>query len=279
MWGSQAWDDVNKKWTKTIWLPLTWILFVDSRKRVSWGDILWKTTFWMLDLPLLLVPIKKIRDLLLSLANASSNESPNRSLSNTGRDEVGINMKSTRHKEEDKYSTEHESLPIICVLLHVIVIPKRIDQRLPNVQISQWSLSTQKRWEKERKQKSQHCTQTTWHYHDWKIKYEEPTMWCSGWSTKWNTLVLKDVCEHPPIPPRGPFPRRHLRLETVTKCCQRLLPFPKISLVGFCSLVSCNHERYGLVISSACVLVVLSWTGVRMLMHMLMCQHNRSING
>lgn len=38
------------RWTHS---PSLTILFVLSRKRVSFGDILWKTTFWMDDLPLL----------------------------------------------------------------------------------------------------------------------------------------------------------------------------------------------------------------------------------
>ena len=37
-------------WT---YLPSLTILFVLSRNRVSFGDILWNTTFWMDDLPLL----------------------------------------------------------------------------------------------------------------------------------------------------------------------------------------------------------------------------------
>ena len=36
------------------------ILLVDSRNKVSFGDILWNTTFWIDDFPLLLGPISKI---------------------------------------------------------------------------------------------------------------------------------------------------------------------------------------------------------------------------
>lgn len=39
------------------------ILLVLSRNRVSLGDILWKTTFWMEDFPLLRRPINSIRGL------------------------------------------------------------------------------------------------------------------------------------------------------------------------------------------------------------------------
>ena len=38
-------------------LPLASILLVGVRKKVSWGDIFWKTTLWMLVLP----DLKRIR--------------------------------------------------------------------------------------------------------------------------------------------------------------------------------------------------------------------------
>ena len=44
-------------------VPSLIILEVDSRKRVSLGDILWKTTFWIDDLPDRRSPIRMIRGL------------------------------------------------------------------------------------------------------------------------------------------------------------------------------------------------------------------------
>ena len=46
------------------WLPFLMTLLVLSRNSVSFGDILWNTTFWMLDLPLLRRPINRMRGLL-----------------------------------------------------------------------------------------------------------------------------------------------------------------------------------------------------------------------
>ena len=44
------------------------ILEVDSRKRVSFGDILWNTTFWIDDLPDRRSPIRMMRGLVSAWA-------------------------------------------------------------------------------------------------------------------------------------------------------------------------------------------------------------------
>ncbi|RUS76507.1 hypothetical protein EGW08_015732, partial [Elysia chlorotica] len=52
---SQIWNCTNEELDILITphLPSLMILFVLSRKRVSLGETLWKTTFWIEDFPLL----------------------------------------------------------------------------------------------------------------------------------------------------------------------------------------------------------------------------------
>eukprot|EP00960_Hanusia_phi_P007366 209670-Hanusia_phi.AAC.1 len=66
-------------WRMELWSTSCWtVLTVLSRKSVSCGDILWKTTLKMLVLPLLLNPISRMRGHLVALKreDASTSDPP-----------------------------------------------------------------------------------------------------------------------------------------------------------------------------------------------------------